>query len=268
MAARHDVRRGGLGWAAPRDLVHFACSLYSTQAIRGRDHVSRELDPGVYVPWPHDSSASSELFVAGDSTGSVSVTLNGSYRVVDLRVSARWRDKLAPDKLANAVLEAATKAAEQMEREPSESVYTSLWRRNVGTLIDAFAGLPPESVAGASRRMSELLDAAMADTFERLDRVLETRTARHVGTDDREHVKVTVVAPGTLTALDVDEEWIASVSRERLVTTIREAVDRAYEKLDAALAAVPEPRSTALEQLERLYDRNELRRWLEGGTPW
>lgn len=147
-----------------------------------------------------------------DSTGCVRVEFGDSGRVEGLRLTTRWREKLDSERLPAALIGAWMAGLAQRPAPPLPSGSDSR--------------TPPRSPA-ENRRL--LIEAA-----EGMRRERTAREHDYAGSDVRQHVRVTLTLDGLPTQLEFAEEWLQSVSTERLTDAIREALNNAYEAVDAA----------------------------------
>jgi DNA-binding protein YbaB len=164
------------------------------------------------------AAAAAAAYVRGsDSTESVTVSLNGDGHVAAVQVAAGWRQRLDPDDLGDAVLEAAQAAAvarlaawgEAYTKE-SPAAATPPVREDFAEQLNEVATARMSSADGRAALL-ELL--AMAEAVEQgLDevsaRLQSTIDAAHVGRSADRHVTVTVTGGAEVTGVRYDRGWL------------------------------------------------------------
>jgi DNA-binding protein YbaB len=157
-----------------------------------------------------------------DSTGAVTVTLDGDGHVSTVQVAAGWRRWLDPDELGDAVREAIQAAAVARlaawgEAYADGSATSSDVATDPSPVQDDFAQRLREAATGrmssADGRAALLELLAMAEAVERgLDdvsaRLQSTIDAVHTGRSADRHVTVTVTGGGEVTGVRYDRGWL------------------------------------------------------------
>jgi nicotinamidase-related amidase len=185
---------------------------------------------------PEDSS---ETITATDETGCVQVTLDpSSGRLIDVRLSALWREKVGVAGFTSALVEAVTQARlrylEALTNKPQQRD-----RLTVPALPpDAWRRLSLEDQLKALSRIADLLNAVRTEASEVLRR-RQTTTADYTGSDTRHTVRVTLNTAGALAGLTIDDDWLAAASTARVVSAVKEAFDAAYACLQSARDSTP-----------------------------
>jgi DNA-binding protein YbaB len=152
---------------------------------------------------------------AADSTGCVQIELDSSGRVDGLRLSARWRDKLGDERLSGALTEAVLLASAESP-EPGAA--------------------PPamDTTALTSDQVAEQCRTALTAAAHQMERDRSASRCGYTGSDARHHVTVTMTLDGIPTAVELDPRWLETVSTDRLVETVQEALGAAYDAAETA----------------------------------
>jgi hypothetical protein len=165
-----------------------------------------------------------------DATGSVQVTLGLQGIPVRFRIRSDWHERLEPERLASAVVDANADAIQRAMSMWTDALDDNRWwqrRADLEETTTTEEPLPPLPY-GRVRDTDELAESVLA----RLHAVRQqsvNESASTEGRDDSRHVAVQIGAGG-LTACVIDAEW----AKDRDGTSISTA-------LSAALArAVPE----------------------------
>src|SRR5690348_2457576 len=215
--------------------------------------------------------APSEPLDGTDAAGAVSVTLApGTRRVVRVAVAADWRDRIAPEALSAAVLEAVLR--------PQLEAMAAL---PVGFSLPAFAVPPPERALDPEqqRQARVFLDkvgalgdsgldemmASVSNALGLLDRTLG-ELARRTGPPDAtvpegvsDNRRVTVrLSGGQPQAVEVDAAWAAGAGRQQLSDALSQAFAAAYSAADAGRQAptqAPAGLAEAVHDLQGVLDR-------------
>jgi DNA-binding protein YbaB len=157
-----------------------------------------------------------------DSTGAITVSLDGDGHVAAVQVAAGWRRWLDPDDLGDAVREAVQAAA--LARLAAwgavyadDSAVSSDVATDAPPVRDTFAeqlrDVSTARMSSEDGRAALLELLAMAEAVERgLDevsaRVQSTIDATHTGRSGDKHVTVTVTGGGEVTGVRYDRGWL------------------------------------------------------------
>jgi DNA-binding protein YbaB len=200
-----------------------------------------------------------------DSTGCVRLKMNDAGRITDVDISALWRTRLGPKRLAAAVMEALGRAAGELIRaverfepiRPSRHTQTQVADAGLRTHIDDVA---QGRSSVAMHRLADLMDEVLAEVSHHLEQARSASERDYVGTDGRKHVKVMMLATGVISAVEIDEQWLASVSTERLTQALRDAIQTGYDRIERSSDLRSRPVVQMLRALRN--DPTALWRWL------
>jgi DNA-binding protein YbaB len=177
-----------------------------------------------------------------DTSGCVTITLDHTGQVDEIHLPSRWRDQLDSAQLSDALVKAWLDAAERGQVEPPNS-----WTNFQVKLSEPGEDDALQGVAEKCRQV--LIEAA-----KRMDRDRAISSVDHTGADARRHVVVTLGWDAAPRSITLDDKWLASVSTDRLVDTIREAFEAAHTSLAIARApaegAEPFPAGTPTGRIE------------------
>lgn len=213
-----------------------------------------------------ESAEPTDRTLISDSSGCVRVAVDDAGHLAELKVSARWREKLGPARLAQAVAEAMTKAnadrlekrAQTAQRAPNASDH------EIARAATMWDGLPWEAKEAAWRRLTALSGLLGTEAAQSREGLGGRLTADYAGVDERRHVSVSLNAFGALSDLTMDEKWLSSVSTERLIETVLGAFRAAYEAFDGSDGPDQAVATPAADQVLRLLARpDRLRQWLD-----
>ncbi|MEV5536610.1 hypothetical protein AB0L13_07090 [Saccharopolyspora shandongensis] len=174
--------------------------------------------------------AASRDVEGADGTGAVRVRLDADGMPVAIRVRPRWSEKLAADRFAGAVTDAADAALE----------------RRLAGWGDSLAGGDrdpgDEDSPGARAESGPVtqprdLDVLIEHMLVSLDESRRRRAvARGIGTVAGGKLALTVLATGRLSCV-TDPEWVGGLGGARLTHALSDALIRARANLESALAA-------------------------------
>lgn len=187
------------------------------------------------------ASAAAAAARGGDSTGSVTVMLNGDGRVSAVQIAARWRDRLATRSLGEAVREAVQTAALARlaawgqvfgdETPAAATVRGALDRDGLAEQLQQLSTGRMSSEDGQAA-LRELL--AMAEDLERgIDdvsaRLRSAATATHTGHSANRHVTVTILGSGEVSGIRFHQGWLANAHEINIGRQALSAFQAAYE---------------------------------------
>jgi DNA-binding protein YbaB len=235
-----------VGWLV-RAVVHGSDKTGREFAVPGDpfEASQRQLDEGAAIR--EGARAAADGGAAGgrgsDSSGAVTVSLDGAGRVAGVQIAAGWRGRVDAGLLGEAVREAVLAAAVARLAAWGES-YADEGATVPGPAVDGPLG--GESFAeqlqqAATARMSaedgraallELL--AMAEELERgIDevsaRLQSTVDATHTGRSADRHVTVTVTGGGAVTGVRYDRNWLLEAHEINIGRQTLSAFTAAYE---------------------------------------
>lgn len=188
-----------------------------------------------------------------DPSGQVKVFLNSKGAPNSIRVNAGWQQRLRPDALGGAVVEAARVALAQRADAWSEQLDRSDWQTRVARLEQRLernlraddSGLPPafQRLAGGQEpRPLTMLTEEMLKLFDRVDDfTVPERVPESAGRNRNRRISLTLAGGAGITGCEVDAAWAAGQSGNDLTAALREALDAAL----AEAAARPDPESPA-----------------------
>lgn len=174
----------------------------------------------------------------GDPQGGISVVLDGSGRVTAVRPSARWTERIQPEQLGGAVLQAVQAA---------QGVRLERWAEAARSEPSAPAPAPPEPTAadGPPIDVMSMVDE-LTTAFDALGRFAEEVSARPrtpiVVPDELSSgdVEVSLSGLGEPVAVRVNRDWARRTNLNRLSERLLEAFERAYAEYDAGGGARPQ----------------------------
>ncbi|GAB3399662.1 hypothetical protein GCM10027569_02170 [Flindersiella endophytica] len=177
-------------------------------------------------------SAANTPVTANDQLGAATVTLDESGRVSTVRLHARWQEKLPPDQLASAVLE-AIQAAELRRVELWSEALTAAEARPAPVVSAT------ESAATSRTDSLPVVDlAALAE--ESISLLASLNQPREPAADPAraelaagDHARVVLTPDGSVSQLLLDATWVGRASLSKLNETLNDAFRTAYETLDA-----------------------------------
>jgi DNA-binding protein YbaB len=176
--------------------------------------------------------------VGTDSTGCIRLMMNEAGRITDVDISALWRTKLGPERFTAAVVEALGRTVAEFIA-AAESVDTASTSHDAEPVADVrsastFEHMAPGHSNVAMHRLADLMDKVLVEISQHLEQSRLASGRDYIGTDDRRHVKVTLLESGVICAVEIDERWLASASTERLTRALRDALQEGYERIDQA----------------------------------
>lgn len=200
---------------------------------------------------------------ATDASGAVRLRTDADGLVVEVTVDARWRDRLQPEALAAAVLEAyangvaersrawAEDFADDTQEEPrprpapglESSVAAELFRRLQATDGDADPGPVMERLV----QLLEDLDRRLDDA---LDRAEQMGSREYSGQSSSRHVRARVSGGGELVGVEYDARWLPGAHSFNIGRETTEAIHAALRELAEGQATEPDP----MGELLRLAD--------------
>lgn len=177
---------------------------------------------------------------AADPRGAVTVVLDPSGRLSAARPSAQWADRVEPEELGAAVLEAIqlgqgerlarwAEAAQAPSQSPSQSTPAP--------------PSPPVAAPAPDFDLRQLTEEAtsMLEAVERLQAGASAEESAPEPDGHHDPVEVTLSRSGEPTVVWIDPGWARSVSRNELAGRLRQAFEDAYTAYDAGggTAAAP-----------------------------
>jgi DNA-binding protein YbaB len=188
------------------------------------------------------SKAAAGPFTGSDSTGSVSVAVDGSGRVQAVTVGREWRTELGVDRLGAAVIEAIHAAATIFMDELASG--TAAQDEAADPTVRP-APLLSESLASELNQLSsgaltgDELQAGMAEMLsllqtvnDSLDQVATQVTAfaaaTHTGRSRSGHAWATVSGGGNVVDVGYNKRWLVNAHEFNVSRETREAFEAAY----------------------------------------
>lgn len=206
-------------------------------------------------------SAARVVVTASDPLEAATATLDESGRVSGVRLHALWQEKVPAAQLAAAVLE-AVQAAELRRLELwSEALETASPRPRTAAAPSSTDPPPVVDLAALAEESISLLDALN----RRTPPAPADQPAAVAEVEAGKPVRVTLAADGALTHLLIDGTWAGRASLSRLTETLNEAIQAAYEALDAQPAVTsPFPVAVSPELAAVMRDpAGAFRRYIE-----
>ncbi|WP_182112488.1 MULTISPECIES: YbaB/EbfC family nucleoid-associated protein [unclassified Actinotalea] len=216
------------------------------------------------------SGAAEGTFTGTDATGTVTVVVTPTGHFVEVRVPVTWRDELAPEGLAPAVMDARTEAAMARMAQWGEAVADELdapapATRPLPPAYESLAGrideyvtrhASPEEAQATTDAFAEFLREVLASIDEAKAEVARAQSAEIVGTSEAGHVRVVVNGTGDVVGVRYDEGWL---ERAHPANIGRETVQAQAAALRAAGGRTPASvvAGTRLGELERLANDPE-----------
>lgn len=202
-------------------------------ALLGQAAAMAEAMRSSYKPLP-------ETMEATDTAGVVTVTLEGQgKKVTRVIVAADWKDKIDPEGLQLAVVEAVLSA----QLGPVRDFLTAATSATTSTPPTPPTLPPPPVVKEPSAtldwdglgRMFETVDSALDALIANDGSAVPYKDERAGvdGVSDNRRVTVTLVA-GQLTAVKIDPKWALSANRQSLCDSLGQAFSAAYEAAAAS----------------------------------
>lgn len=230
-----------------------------------RDELSR--DAQAYSAAPTVSSAS-------DASGSVSVEFDSATRVLSVIVGDRWQSAHRAEELGTVIVELVAQLAAERARQWGESVAEDEGGHET-TPLPPRSETPAEHVQAALADAGDSLDATavlaqmmtmLEEVNAGMDAAMQIISARlsatHSAASAQGRVHATVDGSGAVTALVLDEDWLAGESAADITRAINQAIATAAASATAPaepLAGTPLERYAAV-----LDDPSALARILMG----
>jgi len=190
---------------------------------------------------------------ASDSSGQVRVFLDASGTASSIRVSAGWKQRLAPEALAQAVTEASRQAVSERVALWGENLERTDWKGKVDRIGQRIerglggeeAGAPPafQRMRGQSEpRPVNVLAEEMLKLFDRTQNfTAPSAPAEFTGRDRSRRVSLSVAPGAGITGCDIDARWAGGQNATDLTSALKGALEAAL----AEAAARPAPPSPA-----------------------
>ena len=203
-----------------------------------RDDLDREAR--AYSEAPTVSSAS-------DASGSVSVAFDSESRVLSVEIGERWQAAHGPDQLGTVIVDLVAQLAADRARQWGEAVAEDESRQGAtplppqgetpaehvqAALADAGDSLDATAVLGQMMTMLEEVNAGMDTAMQMISARL---SATHSAASAQGRVRATVDGSGAVTALVLDEAWLATEPAPGITRAINQAIAAA-----ASAASAPE----------------------------
>ncbi len=177
----------------------------------------------------HDLAAAAPQKTPGsDRTGWVKVVLGADGVPTEIRVRESWRQRLDPEELAGAVLEANTDAVREGMRAWTDALDDGGWWQHRTALEDdadeqvASPPLPP----GQARDSNDLAEEVIS-RLQSVQAAVPAQPADHEGRDDDRRVVIRIGASG-LSGCVIDADWAkgrdGAVISVALAAALRRAV--------------------------------------------
>jgi hypothetical protein len=193
----------------------------------------------------------------------------GFGRVIDIRLSALWRDKLGATGLGDALIFAISAARVRYLESWFEGARGEDGAQSTSPAEtfppEALRGLTPHEQREAWHRIADLLNAVTAEAAATRERIQRANVDKptYAGSDDSRKVSVVLNAAAVLSGLTIDDKWLASASTERVVNGLRDAFDSAYRAFDQAAGSDPATATPVADRAPVLAsDTKHLVRWL------
>lgn len=167
-----------------------------------------------------------------DSRGAVSVRLDAAGRVAAFRPNAQWRNRVAPDELGDAVLEAVQLAT---------TARFGRWADAMEAGATAPPAPPPRvtMAAGPTVDLMGLVEEVLTGFEALADAQAVAPSTSGPGSDlvaGTARVRITMADGGVPTAVHLDPRWIANASLTRLAEEVLDAFQAAYDHYDGTSA--------------------------------
>ena len=175
------------------------------------------------------------LTEGSDATGWVLVVLGRDGLPTEIRVREGWRQRLAPERLASAVLDAHSDAVQRCTREWTNAVDDGGWWRRRADLNEEsrLAGrTDPQLPSGQARDSNELAEEVLRELHS-AQGPGANRSGTVEGWDDGEHVTVHLSSAG-LSGCTIDPDWAQQRDGVSISTALATALQRAIAKLPAS----------------------------------
>lgn len=198
-----------------------------------------------------------EVVEATDEAGSVTVTLEDhGKRVSRVLVAANWQDKVGPEGLGNAVMEAVLTTqlgptADFFENAANATPTPAPTLDPPGQLPD-LEGIGDSQLAEMLETVEKALDAVVLGQQDLPD-MSDEEIGRVSGFSENRKVEVSFLS-GQLSSVKVDEKWVGTASRQKVSESLVEAFDAAYEA-DAQRVQNPPPGAGLATSLQSIIDR-------------
>jgi DNA-binding protein YbaB len=168
-----------------------------------------------------------------DATGGVRIVLGPDEFPVEIQIRDGWQQRLEPDRLGAAVLEANTDAVQRAMRAWTEQLDDSgWWRRRADVDGTAASGDGvPDLPYGQRRESADLAEDVLA-SLQAVQRQPVVPAIPDESVDDGRHVAVQV-GPGGLTGCTIDPGWAARSNSSSINAALSSALQRAAAKHSA-----------------------------------
>jgi hypothetical protein len=194
-----------------------------------------------------------------DPTGSVLVVLGRHGLPADIRVREGWRQRLEPERLASAVLDAHSDAAQRAMRAWSNVVDDRGWWRRRADLEYVVAEEPaqasrsvPEPPLGQVRDSNELAEEVMRKLRDAQAPQTASPTSAE-GQDDGKHVTIQITSGG-LASCAIEPDWARHHDGPAISGALSTALRRAVAGHPAPPSAGAEPDSLIADALATLMN--------------
>ena len=174
-----------------------------------------------------------------DATGRVLVILGRDGMPTQIRVRQGWPQRLVPERLANAVLDANSDAVQRCMRTWTTAVDDDgWWRRRTDLEVNPdaeqpFASRPPPRLpAGQVRDSNDLAEEVLGRLHDAQSAPVKPLSAVE-GRDDGRHVMVQLSSAG-LTACTIDPDWAQQQDGVSISAALATALQRASAKRPAS----------------------------------
>jgi len=176
-----------------------------------------------------------------DRTGWVRITLDASGLPTEIRIRDGWQQRLEPERLGAAVLEANTDAVQRAMQTWTERLDDGNWWRHRADADEAVDNDPEPVIAnpddlphGQERESTDLAEQALA-TLQAAQQQRADLPPSADGTDDGRHVTVRLEAGGMAECL-IEPRWAAQRDGATISAALSTAVRRAAVKRSAESA--------------------------------